>query len=454
MKKTLLWVIVLVLSISMVGTFSFVGCKEEAAPAEEVTEEAAPIEEEAVEEEAVEEVTEEVGLNFEGVKLNVLMMSHPPALEAAKIGCADFEELTGAEIDIVEASYSTLHDLAMSAFVGGTGAYDVISVPYQWTGEFAEPGYIISLDDFIAKDDPDIDDYIPKAVALYGSWDGHVVELPWNGEAMLLFYRTDLLEEAGFGPPVTWDDFDEICEFFKDNPDYPGIYGTSIMGLREQCMTMVTNRYWGLGGELIDESGNASMDNETMVKALNLLAKHANDYSPPGALAAGLPETTAAFLDGTVVMEEQWPLVIGIASEDPDQSKVVGKVGAIVPPGQSPHSGGWGLAIANDCKDKEAAYQLAKYLTNVENDKYFFTEFGKAPTRVSTYADEGLQEKYYFFEELMKSIDAARPRFREPESAELCGMMDQRVSEFLAGELTAEECAKIMNDDAMEILSK
>ncbi len=48
MKKSLLWVVVLILSISMVAAFSFVGCK-----AEEV------VEEEAVEEEAVEEVAEE-----------------------------------------------------------------------------------------------------------------------------------------------------------------------------------------------------------------------------------------------------------------------------------------------------------------------------------------------------------------------------------------------------------
>lgn len=47
MKKTLLWILILVLSISIVGVFSLSGCKEEAAPSEEVSEEeeAAPSEE-------------------------------------------------------------------------------------------------------------------------------------------------------------------------------------------------------------------------------------------------------------------------------------------------------------------------------------------------------------------------------------------------------------------------
>ena len=55
MKKPLLWLLIMLLTVSMIATFSLAGCKKEAAPVEEeVVEEAAPAEEveEAVEEEA------------------------------------------------------------------------------------------------------------------------------------------------------------------------------------------------------------------------------------------------------------------------------------------------------------------------------------------------------------------------------------------------------------------
>jgi len=59
MKKSLLWIVVLVLSISVVATFSFVGCKtetvEEAAATEEEAVKETQAEEEAIEEEAVSE---------------------------------------------------------------------------------------------------------------------------------------------------------------------------------------------------------------------------------------------------------------------------------------------------------------------------------------------------------------------------------------------------------------
>ena len=63
MKKTLIWMVAVIFVVSL--TITGVGCKEEAAPAEEeAVEEAAPVEEEAaeeeeMEEEAVEEVAEE-----------------------------------------------------------------------------------------------------------------------------------------------------------------------------------------------------------------------------------------------------------------------------------------------------------------------------------------------------------------------------------------------------------
>jgi len=63
MKKSLLWLVVLTLVVSMIAAFSLNGCKKEAAPAEEeVTEEAAPAEEEAAPAEEEEVVMHKAGI--------------------------------------------------------------------------------------------------------------------------------------------------------------------------------------------------------------------------------------------------------------------------------------------------------------------------------------------------------------------------------------------------------
>jgi len=75
MKKSLLWLVVLVVTVSMVATFSLNGCKKEAAPAEEeVTKEAAPAEEEVTEEAAPAE--EEVAVKKFNVGLSNGLITH------------------------------------------------------------------------------------------------------------------------------------------------------------------------------------------------------------------------------------------------------------------------------------------------------------------------------------------------------------------------------------------
>ncbi len=93
MKKSLLWVIILIISISMVAAFSLYGCK----PEEEVVEEVAVVEEEAVEEE-VEEVAEE-----EITILYVAGIADPFMYMLGKGAKAKAEELG---VNFLEAEYA------------------------------------------------------------------------------------------------------------------------------------------------------------------------------------------------------------------------------------------------------------------------------------------------------------------------------------------------------------
>jgi len=98
MKKSLLWIVVLILSISMVAAFSLYGCKEEAVAEEEaaVEEEAVAEEEAAVEEEAVAEVTGAA----EGIVIYAQMggSAGDPSTLPRQNGAAEAAEQWGCEI--------------------------------------------------------------------------------------------------------------------------------------------------------------------------------------------------------------------------------------------------------------------------------------------------------------------------------------------------------------------
>lgn len=68
------------------------------------------------------------GKPFEGKTLTVLYMSSVYA-DAARAMAPEFEELTGATVDVVDFPYVTLHEKALLDLTsGGAAAFDVIDV--------------------------------------------------------------------------------------------------------------------------------------------------------------------------------------------------------------------------------------------------------------------------------------------------------------------------------------
>ncbi|WP_420002633.1 extracellular solute-binding protein [Arenibacterium sp. LLYu02] len=373
---------------------------------------------------------------FAGQDLSVLMISQPSMLDCAAEVAKAFEAETGAKVEITGQGYGNLHDSILAAFAGGTGAYDVVSLAYQWVGEFADPGFLLPLDASLTQ----TEGMIERTKELF-QWQGAQVALPYNGEAMLLFYRTDLFEAAGLTPPLTWDDWNAAAQKLTGE----GHYATAIMGLREQALTMWSNRYWGLGGGSLDPdaTGKVALDPQIAAAALEQLKTDVTAYSPPGALSFGLPEASGQFLAGNVAMVEMWPTFLGPMTLDASaNAAVAGKIAAAPVPGNRPHSGGWGLAVPEASRHQEAAVAFVERATTAAVDESCFASTGKGPVYSATYATGS----EYWLPELSEAVASANPRSRGADASRVNDMFDEVVARFLAGELTSEEAALQMQD--------
>jgi multiple sugar transport system substrate-binding protein len=377
--------------------------------------------------------------DFAGTKLSVLVVSQPSMLDCAVSVAKEFETATGAKVEVSGQGYGNLHDSILAALVGGTGAYDVVALAYQWIGEFADPGFLSPLDSSLSP--ADTEGMIDRAKELYGKWNGEQVALPYNGEAMIMFYRTDLLKAAGVEPPKTWDEWNVTAAKLTGN----GTYATAIMGLREQALTMWSNRYWGLGGGSLDpdESGKVRIDKALAIAALEQLQKDVTEFSPPGALSFGLPEASAQFMAGKVAMVEMWPTFLGPMTLDAAaNSAVAGKVAAAPVPGGKPHSGGWGLAVPASSQNQEAAIAFAKLASSAATDEGCFATTGKGPVYTATYG----KGSEYWLPQLAEAVATANPRSRGADASAVNDMFDEVVARYLAGELTAEGAADEMQN--------
>jgi len=219
MKKLLLWMLILVISISLVSVFSFAGCKKEEAPSEEAAEEApseeaaeeAPSEEAAEEAPAAEEVTAVTGQ----VVFNTYA-SDPEPRRVDEMVVSMFEEANPG----IEVIHSIVNH---EDFKQAIRAYLTSSAPPDVLSWFAGNRARFFIDKGQVKDISDIwesagwNESIPKGFKALSTVDDKQYLLPTSYYWWAVYYNKAIFEEYNLTPPTTWDEFLVVCETLKDN---------------------------------------------------------------------------------------------------------------------------------------------------------------------------------------------------------------------------------------------
>jgi multiple sugar transport system substrate-binding protein len=127
----------------------------------------------------------------------------------------EFERETGIEVDIQQIPWTAAHEKLLTAFAADA-LPDVCQLGNTWLPEFAALGVLEPLQPFVdASEVVDPADFFP------GVWqtsviDGELVGIPWYVDTRLLFYRKDLLREAGVArPPRTWAEWEQAMAAVK-----------------------------------------------------------------------------------------------------------------------------------------------------------------------------------------------------------------------------------------------
>lgn len=382
--------------------------------------------------------SESEGKAFEGETLTVLYMSSVYA-EAAKKMVPEFEEKTGAKVEVVDFPYVTLHEKSLLDLTSGTGSYDVMSVACQWDGEFAP--YMEKLDNFIKEDNYDTTDFIPNVFENAGIWQGDTVGIPHANTPMVIAYRTDLIDKM----PDTWDGYLELAKKFT-KPD-EGMYGVSIPGVKEQFAGLWDIRLWSMGGAWADENWNITVNSPQGEKAMEHV-KELTKYADPAALSWGLEESIKAFLDGKAAICEAWP-TLGITQngDNPEKSKIVGKWALASYPREKTGEtmlSAWDLSIPKASENKELAWEWIKMYSSKEKGSEFYKEFNILSPRESFWKTDAVVGTP--IEDVRPALDTALIWWRVPASTEADTAVGMAVSSVMSGQKTTEEALKELEE--------
>lgn len=409
---------------------------------------------------------------FEGVELKMLGIGDTSVTRLAPI-VGEFEELTGAKVQIDMFPYPGLIDKIIIEASSDTPSYQLLWVDSPWVGMLGEAGALEDLTELVKRDAAEIklDDIIPIQMQ-ENTWQGRLLAFPASGMIWSTNYRKDLFENADeqaafkakygydLAPPTTWQQYYDTAEFFtrKAGDTLAGatldkdFYGTAQAYSR--VAGAITHDYFPImrayGGDYWDpETGLCAMTGEPHIKAAEYM-KSLIPFNPPDYLGLMWDLRTGYMERGENAISSYWS-VRTVRLTNPAEAKIAEKglvVGYAAAPTvdgnpQPTYTGALSFGINSKAseKEKEAAWAFIKWGTSEEMMRRFANEgSGVSQFRKSILQDPELQAKYPYYPVLLAAQENAKRRIFHPFYQDVEETFGVELNKYMADETaTAEE---------------
>ena len=321
----------------------------------------------------------------------------------------------------------------------------------------------------------------------------------------MLYYRTDVLADAGVEPPTTWEEYLDVAAAIhgKDmNGDGEADYGSCIFKKRNAqsyfaVQSMAASRVQSKGtdeGLYFDAETMKPKINNAAWKAAFEIYKETGKYGPPDELNQDIGDTRALVTSGRCGLAIDWGDIGPLSIEE--GSAINGKVGAVMMPGSKevldtasgelvacdattcPHAidgvnfapfaafGGWTGAVskASDDNVKAAAYDFLSYMNQAEQSNVDVTMgwTGYNPYRNSQldstdawveagFTKESAENYLGAIKDSLNNPNMASD-FRIPGAQQYTGVvLDREIARYLADEISVDEALANIEEGWEEI---
>lgn len=279
--------------------------------------------------------------------------------------CDGFTEETGVKIDLLSNPYADTKTQIAAGAAAGTMA-DVVGLDGSWVYDFAKQGSIANLTELMEADGYD-DSQLSDQI----KYEGNTYMIPVVNFAYPLYANTDILEEAGVEEiPTTWTEFLDACDKITTNTDKAAY----AIPLSTEAPNGIQNQFsswlWASGGNLLQDGKPALTDNDKLAQLVDMVKTMKDKgYLSDGAEAMKEQDMVNEFENGRLAfMVDGISHLTTIKTESPDLNFTFAKMPVM--DDYTDKSGmdvaNWGIGIAENCENKEAAMQFVEYLMSPE----------------------------------------------------------------------------------------
>lgn len=271
------------------------------------------------------------------------------------------------------------------AAIAANSAPDVAQVGTTWMGEF-----VTSLDAL---------DPTPSSVDgsqfFEGAWGTTLVggtsfAVPWYVETRLVYYRTDLAQQAGVTEAADWDGLKAMAKGMQDKAG--ATWGIALQPGQTGSWQTVLPFMWSNGGNVANADATAwTWDDSKNAEALAYYQSFFTDGISDKAPAQGTTE--ADFVSGKVPMFISGPWMMASVENAAGDEAFKDKYDVMLMPTKESATsfvGGSNLAVFKNTQNRDAAWKFVEFLSQEETQIEWYQLTTDLPAVQSAWNDASL----------------------------------------------------------------
>jgi multiple sugar transport system substrate-binding protein len=334
---------------------------------------------------------------YAGTRIEVNLIRSPRG-DVLERNVREFTEATGIQVSSEQIPEQQQRQKVVIEMTSGRPSFDVVHVSYHVQKRLFERGnWLADISDLMANPaltEPGhtVEDYSAAGLTYARDAQGRMRSLPWSVDYWVVYWNKELFGRKNIAYPTNFDEMVRAAEALTDSS--AGTFGFVARGLRNANVPVWSSFLLGYGGDYLDARGNLLSDSPEAIEAARLYQRLLTRSGPPGIAGFNWMESQAAFLQGRAAM---WLDGIGFAPplEDPNRSRVVGKVGyGVMPRGPAAHASatfGDGIGVVPQSRNREPAYLYCQWAVSKLQGARLLQSGGGVPFRNSVLNDPETQ---------------------------------------------------------------
>ena len=358
-------------------------------------------------------------------------------------------------VEVQQIPWTAAHEKLLTSHVG-RATPDVAQLGNTWVPEFAAIEALEPLDAWIARSE-----VVDSSAYFTGIWNTNIVHdtvygIPWYVDTRVLFYRTDLLAQAGYDSmPTTWEGWLEAMRAVKEElgPDRYAIF----LPTNEWTQPIVFGQQ--MGSPILKDDGRwAAFSDSAFREGFEFYVGIFEEGLAPPIGNTQMSNVYQEFARGTFAMYITGPWNIGEfkrrlpeeVQDDWATAPLPGPEGAAS--GVST-AGGASIVMFRGTEHEIEAWKLIEFLARPEQQARFFQLTGSLPAREEAWQDPALIGDPYA-QAFWTQLQRVEPLPKVPEIELIVTKVFERAETAIRGGVPVEEALANLDREVNAILAK